>query len=1066
MFRKYYVIFIILFMGVSSYAADTKLSDLTELATTPADSDEIYINDGGTSKKIQYSNLVGQFIESAAVIGDNTVLRGDGGARGVQDSDWLISDVGNFYISTDYAGFLGVFVTNTNSDVVNIAGPIVRLTNNGPYYGSISMASTTSTFGSSAFQSAFHIYNQGYGDSLYTVDGAKDHVWYADPTDSHDYSALSNEVMRLTSAGNLTVGSGVVNAGIALCLDEQSSPASNASNKIRLYAYDSGGNETSDTTVLLHFDTVGSGNPTNDATGAGTITTTNSGTTQQASVSKFLPAALQLDSATTEYVDINNMWATDTGGWSIDTWAYSKNITSDRPILCAGDGTNNNWLSLRVQNNGQAYFRLRTAGTNRITLTSSNGDVPINAWVHYRVERTDDTYYLYVNGEFVDSALNSNDPVSLNDWNIGANLPRGDTDYFDGYIDEFKIYMDQDENFNSSDFSPPSAPYDSPTLWYVDENGNRVSLVNVAEGTGAGSYWHKLADDTLAYEVGGLNRYLIPPQGADNATNGMRSFIVDGTYQDVGDESDAYSCAANGFDRLDCDTGGTGADLGVQDDAQIKGKVYVDESVYIEEQADAFADIAGYGQIWVNTATPNELWFTDDAGTDVQLGVSGSGDIASVGDCTDGACYDGSSDGGTYARIYDGNSNYMQLDVEDISANYTLSLPSTIGTSGQLMQSDGDNTTSWTSTLNLAFSGSTPEWLMRDTDAAGAAATDEDAGSGKANMSTTTEDGEVSDNWFTTFGSATAGTEYAYSFWDSSDAAWIMGVMTDASTPAAVSGYEALKWDFNTGTDNEVAVSVGVSSGADTINFIGIELQDDGVPIGAETNSLETVCTNIATTEIPIGTSADTATYAALSGDVTMANDGVVTIANDAVETAMINTDAVTMDGIDADGNFTSLTGNWTTTGNWTGNFVLDDEDSLEIMADADGMDDDEFNGVTVTGRACGEGLTQWDLVRIADDADPWHQADADAAGEFPAFGITVAACTDTNEAKILTQGMVRNEGWTGLTVGGAVYLSATVGGITQTAPSTSGDCVQIVGWAMSDSEIYFDFSRPYQEVE
>ena len=37
----------------------------------------------------------------------------------------------------------------------------------------------------------------------------------------------------------------------------------------------------------------------------------------------------------------------------------------------------------------------------------------------------------------------------------------------------------------------------------------------------------------------------------------------------------------------------------------------------IAEQADAAADTAGYGQIWVDTATPNELAFTDDAGTDI-----------------------------------------------------------------------------------------------------------------------------------------------------------------------------------------------------------------------------------------------------------------------------------------------------------------------------------------------------------------------------------------------------------------------------------------------------------------
>ena len=43
------------------------------------------------------------------------------------------------------------------------------------------------------------------------------------------------------------------------------------------------------------------------------------------------------------------------------------------------------------------------------------------------------------------------------------------------------------------------------------------------------------------------------------------------------------------------------------------------DSIYLDEKASADADIAGDGQIWVKTATPNELWFTDDAGTDFQV---------------------------------------------------------------------------------------------------------------------------------------------------------------------------------------------------------------------------------------------------------------------------------------------------------------------------------------------------------------------------------------------------------------------------------------------------------------
>ena len=45
----------------------------------------------------------------------------------------------------------------------------------------------------------------------------------------------------------------------------------------------------------------------------------------------------------------------------------------------------------------------------------------------------------------------------------------------------------------------------------------------------------------------------------------------------------------------------------------------VEGSISLVDQAAAAADTAGYGQIWVSNATPDELWFTDDAGTDTQL---------------------------------------------------------------------------------------------------------------------------------------------------------------------------------------------------------------------------------------------------------------------------------------------------------------------------------------------------------------------------------------------------------------------------------------------------------------
>lgn len=57
------------------------------------------------------------------------------------------------------------------------------------------------------------------------------------------------------------------------------------------------------------------------------------------------------------------------------------------------------------------------------------------------------------------------------------------------------------------------------------------------------------------------------------------------------------------------------------------------------------------------------------------LAGAASGDVASVGDCASGACLDGTSDGGTYIRLYDGNSHYTQLAAGDSTGNLTFTFP-------------------------------------------------------------------------------------------------------------------------------------------------------------------------------------------------------------------------------------------------------------------------------------------------------------------------------------------------------------------------------------------------------
>lgn len=53
--------------------------------------------------------------------------------------------------------------------------------------------------------------------------------------------------------------------------------------------------------------------------------------------------------------------------------------------------------------------------------------------------------------------------------------------------------------------------------------------------------------------------------------------------------------------------------------ASPKTKLTIEGVLTLKEQAAADGDNASYGQIWVKTAAPNELWYTDDGGTDHQI---------------------------------------------------------------------------------------------------------------------------------------------------------------------------------------------------------------------------------------------------------------------------------------------------------------------------------------------------------------------------------------------------------------------------------------------------------------
>ena len=106
------------------------------------------------------------------------------------------------------------------------------------------------------------------------------------------------------------------------------------------------------------------------------------------------------------------------------------------------------------------------------------------------------------------------------------------------------------------------------------------------------------------------------------------------------------------------------------------------------------------------------------------------------------------------------------------------------------------------------------------------------------------------------------------------------------------------------------------------------------------------------------------------------------------------------------------------------------------------------------------EALAAGDLVNIWDDAGTpkARKADASMAGK-EAQGFVLSAVSSAASATVYFEGS--NTQMTGL-LGGKQFLSATVPGKTQsTAPSSTGQLVQVVGFATSATTMNFQSRNP-----
>ena len=154
--------------------------------------DRLYLDPVGNWTKTHPSTA------GVGVIVIGTVLRVH-----VTDGIILMARPDSFTLGNNFDGIMRQSVINKSSGTsASSAFTVINDTN---HRFSMVINSSNATLG----PEITGLYNEGYGPTYFSVDGNQDFAWFTDPTDSHDYSSFTNEVMRLSAAGDLSVAGGV-----------------------------------------------------------------------------------------------------------------------------------------------------------------------------------------------------------------------------------------------------------------------------------------------------------------------------------------------------------------------------------------------------------------------------------------------------------------------------------------------------------------------------------------------------------------------------------------------------------------------------------------------------------------------------------------------------------------------------------------------------------------------------------------------------------------------------------------------------------------------------------------
>lgn len=141
--------------------------------------------------------------------------------------------------------------------------------------------------------------------------------------------------------------------------------------------------------------------------------------------------------------------------------------------------------------------------------------------------------------------------------------------------------------------------------------------------------------------------------------------------------------------------------------------------------------------------------------------------------------------------------------------------------------------------------------------------------------------------------------------------------------------------------------------------------------------------------------------------------------------------------------------------------------DSEHLSATALSLDatpdtDHTANGPQTSTLNAGYSSAIMDLVYLNANGK-WLEADADAtATSINLLGMALEAKTDGQAMNVALAGSFVRDDTFNWTIGVPLYVSGTLGAITATKPSGSGDVVRTVGYAVTADVIFFNPSSDY----